>query len=423
MSIKSGQILHDVNGFVIDRIQTAGPGNLNIPEEKVYELGNYKSVGTVRDIPDLSFDLESFDVSTEFEALLIGENPTTFPSTVGSNEIDFRNAVPIDVISPFKSRKNAYDIVKGVAVPYLTLERASYRFGLRQNASQQFSLKGDSIYYIPGTPYYKEFTNVGAGPYSFGNTAITYTEGSNSVHALCVVLVDSTTKAYKRLFYVPSGDLATSDYSYTDTSSTVTLSDDYSADYDTVRIVWGSTTSVNYTQTGNNPSGNPVHEGTSGTKPIAVRAKDIDIYIGTTGATPVFTRLNSVQSFEATWSVNLDNDEEFGNEHYVSQDYETAEVTGTVGVKPYDPADLWSKLAQITGVASNEVVGPQIATPVPLEARIYHPDTGSILKTIYIPDARFQIPGYSGQVQQKVETSLPFTSDGGLMYVYNGARV
>ena len=52
---------------VIDRAQTAGPGQLNIPTQKIYELGNYKSVSTIRDTPDLTFNLESFDVSTEIE--------------------------------------------------------------------------------------------------------------------------------------------------------------------------------------------------------------------------------------------------------------------------------------------------------------------------------------------------------------------
>jgi hypothetical protein len=47
MAIKGGQIIHAGNGVaVIDRIQTAGPGQLNIPTEKIYELGNYKSVAT-----------------------------------------------------------------------------------------------------------------------------------------------------------------------------------------------------------------------------------------------------------------------------------------------------------------------------------------------------------------------------------------
>lgn len=432
MAIKAGAILTDVNGFVVDRIQSGGPGNLNIPEEKIYELGNWNTVATIRDIPDLTFDLESFDVFSEFEALLIGKSGAAAPGdaavggqlsgVVGSNEIDFQSHVPIDVISPFKSRRNAYNIVKGVAIPYLTLESAGYTFGIGQNASQRFSLKGDSIYYTPGQPYYQEFAYTGTGTYTFDNTAILYEEDNSDIYALCVVAVTDLGD-YKRLFI---GD----DFTNTQSGLTITSTGDGKVDNlqvsnpanTVLRVVYSSTTKTDYTQSGNNPTGNKVHQGVS-VKPAAVRPKDIDVYIGTTGATPVFTRLNAVQSAEVTWSVSLDPDQEFGNKHYVAQDYDIPDVTGTIGVRPYDPANMWEKLATITGVDPNNVVGPDSAIPVPIEIRINHPDTGDRVKTIYVPDARFQIPGYSGQVQQKVETSLPFTSDGGLMYVYNGARV
>ena len=412
MSIRGSQILHDVNGFVVDRIQTAGPGALNIPEEKVYELGNFETIATVRDIPDLTFSLQSFDVSCEFEALLNGLNPTSLTS---DQEINFVNHVPIDVISPFKSRRGSFDIVKGVAIPYLTLERASYTYGLRQNASQEFTLRGDSIYYTQGQPYYQEYSNTGTGPYAFGMSADIYTEGANTLYALCVVLVDSGTGAYKRLFFDASGDSG-----YTNIATAVTLATDESADYDTVRIVWSSSsTTGSYTQLGNNPNGNPVHQNVS-VKPAAVRPKDIDVYIGTPGATPVYTRMNSVQSAQVDWAVTLENDEEFGNPHYVTSDYDVPEVTGQIGIKPFDPADLFFKLAQITGVPDTEVIGPELTTPVPLEIRINHPDTGARLKTISVPDARFQVPGLQGQVQTKLENSFSFTSDTGVMKVYNG---
>jgi hypothetical protein len=432
MAIKAGAILTDVNGFVVDRIQSGGPGNLNIPEEKIYELGNWNTVATIRDIPDLTFDLESFDVFSEFEALLIGKSGAAAPGdaavggqlsgVVNSNEIDFQSHVPIDVISPFKSRRNAYNIVKGVAIPYLTLESAGYTFGIGQNASQRFSLKGDSIYYTPGQPYYQEFSYTGTGSYTFDNTAILYEEDNSDIYALCVVAVTDLGD-YKRLFI---GD----DFTNNSAGLTITSTGDDKVDNlqrtnpanTVLRVVYSSTTKTDYTQSGNNPTGNKVHQGVS-VKPAAVRPKDIDVYIGTTGATPVFTRLNAVQSAEVTWSVSLDPDQEFGNKHYVAQDYDIPDVTGTIGVRPYDPANMWEKLATITGVDPNNVVGPDSAIPVPIEIRINHPDTGDRVKTIYVPDARFQIPGYSGQVQQKVETSLPFTSDGGLMYVYNGARV
>lgn len=404
----------------MDRIQTGGPGDLNIPEEKIYELGNKQSVATVRDIPEISFDIESYDMTAEFEAMLINEDPDTFSSTVGSNEIDFRDAVPIDIISPWKSRKNAHDIVKGVIVPYLTLENATYRFGVGENSTQSFSMRGDSIFYTPGQPWYEEFTNTGEGPYTLenSNTATLYDQSGDSLYVLSVCLVDSTTKAYQRLFYDATGATG-----YLNTSTSVTLYDDVSSTYDTVRITYGTTAGTDdYDQDGNNYAGNIIHPSAS-VKPAAIRGKDIEIWLGDTAATTVFSKMTNVQNFEATWSVTLENDEELGNERYVDTDYDVPEVSGTIGVKPYNPADLFSKIAAITGVSETEVIGPNITVTVPLEARIKHPDTGDVLKTIYTPDARFTVPGYNGQANAKLETSMAWSSDSGVMYVYNGERV
>jgi hypothetical protein len=428
MAIKSGQILTDANGYVIDRIQNAGPGNLNIPQEKIYELGNDKTVATIYDIPDLSFSLESFDTTTEFETVLIGKDPTTFSSTPGSNEIDFINSVPLDVISPFKSKKGAYDVVKGIIVPYLTLEQVTYRFGLRQNANQSFTLRGDSIYYCPAKPYYEEVTiSSGPGPYTLagGRSATVYTEGANTIHVLCVTLFDSTgTLVPKRCMYDAA---ATSGFFYSDTTTSFTLADDPSDSgsvmygYDKAHIVYSSAAAVSYTATGNNPNGHAVVQNVS-VKPAAVRPKDIDVYVSNGAATPTWSRLTGVQSAEVTRRVNLQNDEEFGNAHYVGQDYETADVNGSVGFKPLDPADLLAKLHAITGVNTAEVIGPNISTPIGMEIHINHPSTGSRLKTIYVEDARFTVPGLNGRVQQKLETTLSFNSDEGNLKVYNGKR-
>lgn len=419
MATLGGQILHQAGKYVLDRIQSAGPGDLNIPEEKIYELGNFESIGTIRDIPEISFQLESYDMSTEMECILVNEDPTTFSSTPGSNEIDFRDSVPIDIISPWKSRRNQFNIVSGVVIPYLTLESATYRFGVGENSTQSFTLRGDSIFYTLGSPYTEEFTNTGVGPYTLGETARLYSPTvADSVYVLSVCLVDSVSGAYKRVFFDSTGDSG-----YTNTSTTFTLPVDESADYDTVRVTYGSTnTTEEYTQTGNNPHGEPVHRTTT-LKPAAVRGKDIDVYIGSADATPTWTRLNSVQNFETTWSVSLENDEELGNDRYVSSEYDVPEVSGSIGVKPFDPADLFNKIGQITGVDTSEVIGPNVTNVVPLEVRVSHPDTGDRLKTFYIPDARFTVPGYSGQANTKLETSMNYSSESGVLYVYNGERV
>src|SRR3954471_7644598 len=127
MAITGGQILHVGNDQVfIDRIQTAGRGTLNIPTEKIYELGNYESVATVRDVPDLQFSMESLDVSTEIEALLTGGDGSELSS-------DLSKMLAIDIASPFKAGKTApqpFDIIASVGMPYLYPESVSYRFGL-----------------------------------------------------------------------------------------------------------------------------------------------------------------------------------------------------------------------------------------------------------------------------------------------------
>ena len=401
MAIKSGNFIHSVHGDIIDRIQTGGVSSLNISEEKVYELGNYQSVSVVRDTPDLSFDVESLDVSTEFEAIIIGEDPGT---VVDGQEIDFVNAVPINVISPFKAGGTSFATVRGIAVPYLTLERVSYRFALRQNSTQSFTFRGDSVFYIPGTPYMQTYTNTGAVTYNFTNTAIVHVENGDNLYALSVCLYDSGTGAYRRLFF---GD------DYTNTSSGFTLLADTSADYDTIRVVYGSLVSTTYPQS--------VHENVS-TKPAAVRGKDIDVYLGTSDATPVFTRWRGVQSAEVTRSVNIENDEEFGNEHFVDSGYDTADVTGNIVMKPSDAAALWTKIAEIADVPTNEIVGPNTSTFLPLEIRISDPDSGDVLKTLYVPDARFQVPAIQGQANTKQQVTFNFTSDGGTLLVYEGER-
>ncbi len=60
----------DADGdWSIDRIQSNEPGHLNIPTEKIYDLGNSQSISTIHDIPEITFKLESFDVFQEPQRL------------------------------------------------------------------------------------------------------------------------------------------------------------------------------------------------------------------------------------------------------------------------------------------------------------------------------------------------------------------
>lgn len=405
MAIKGGQIIHAGNGVaVIDRVQTAGPGQLNIPTEKIYELGNYKSVATVRDTPDLSFSLESFDVSPEVEELLTGK-------TMDATGIDLATARPVDFASQFKAGLTAPDpfrVTSSVALPFLNLEQMSYRFGLRDNASQTATLRGDTIFYNPGPAYVEET----AGTATAGQTIVTdhpaYEVATGVSHRILAVTAGS-----KRLALGPD---------YTETAgtvtngaavTTVTLTNAVPVD-ENIRIVYSSPDALTYPQA--------THPDTT-VKPAAVKGRDIEVYIGGYDPADVAgsqaNKLISVQSVNVDWRVTLDKDEEFGNHYAVATDFEVPTVNGSVDIKPRDDVDFRALLRKFTGVTDpNLVIGPDTAVALPMDVVIKNPETGDVVKRLHVPDARFTAPGYSGRVQQKLTVTLNFESDEGSLLVF-----
>jgi hypothetical protein len=409
MAIKSGQFVMTNSGLLIDRVQTGGVSNLGIPSERIYELGNYHTLTTLRDIPDLSFDVESYDVSCKMEALLLGLDPAN--NVAGTTAFDFNLAQPFNVLSPFRSSQNHFDAIRGLVVPHLALESVAYKFGVKQNASQTYTLKGDSVFFVPNIPYEDVYTSDGTTTtHSLTHTALEYFNTTLGVAQfvvnMSVYYADGT---FARLFNGTHFD-------YTDTSTVVTFNaGKVPVSGSKIRVQYASTTSENILQAANDADGISV-------SPAAIRAKDIDIYIGTSGPTPTFSRWTGVQSFDCTWKVNLDPNLEFGNPLTVSSDYVTAEVDGTITTRDVSVTELFNKIYQATNVPTNQVAGALSSTPIPVEIRLSNPDTGTALKTIYIPDARFEPPTTSGRVNQKLDTPFKYSSDTGLLFVYDGQR-
>lgn len=399
MSVKAGDLLHVANQILVDRIQTAGPGQLNIPTEKIYELGNYNSVATIRDIPDLTFAMESLDVSAEIEAMLLGRD---FATDAAGQAYVIANSLPMDIISEFKRGKTdaaPYDVRASVALPFLTLESLSYRFGLRDNATQALSLRGDSIFYADGSAYTQEEagTNVANQAITFANAPIAYNGDpiAGTRYALGVSL--------------STGQRLTKGVDYTETATTVTILNAVPLTT-TIRVVYQSAVVANYPQAS--------HEVASATRPAAIRGKDIEVRIG--GAT-VGDRWTSIQSVTVDYRVTLERDEEFGNSQVVSQDYDVPVVTGSVDLKPRDVAELLTKIRQVAGGPTG-VIGPFTSAPLEMHIILRSPTDGSVLKTLFVPDARFTLPGYSARVQTKQTITFPFESDAGSLTVYKGAK-
>jgi hypothetical protein len=482
VAIKGGSIIHVGNGdTLIDRVQTGGPGQVNIPTEKIYELGNYKSVATVRDTPDLTFSLESYDVSTEIEALLSGmaqgrttadasidaASPTltsasgnftaadvgktvivrgagadgadlTTTITAVTNQTtvtladnattavadgifrligevggyDLAKAKPVDFASQFKAGQDAADpfkVVASVALPFLYVEQMSYRFGLRDNATQSASLRGDTIFYNPGATFVEEVAGSGAA----GQTIVTE-HPAFQVAAGDQRRVLAVTAGKNRLNF--GADYAETYGAVANGAAvtTVTLEDAVPAD-ETVRIMYSSPDRVEYTQTAH-PSAT--------VKPAAVKGKDIEVYVGGYDPDDVLgsqvNKMTSVQAVNVDWRVTIDKDEEFGNYYAVGLDFDVPQVNGSVDIKPRDPAEFNALVRQVSGVTDpNKVVGTSTSVPLPLDVVVKNPETGQTLKRLHVPDARFTPPGYSGRVQQKTTITMNYESDEGTLIVFD----
>jgi hypothetical protein len=414
LAIKAGQILHAMNTFIVDRIQTAG-ANLNIPTERVHELGNFQSVAVIRDIPDLSFDLDVLDVGTAIEGLLTQIDSDPHADAAGT-QYDLLTNFPADIISPMKSAQGAFDIVKSVVVPHLTLESASYRYGLQENAGEQYTLQGDAIFYVPGNAITIFHEGDGSETsFDFEDpddpletlTALPYLEGGVTFYALNVSV---------------DGQRMSRGFDYTDTATGIEFNDAPENEA-AIRIIIGVSVTEKALTFGQN-----VHRDIS-IKPAAIRGKDIDVFIGEQNGDP--WRWGGIQSVNLDWRVDLEDDFEFGQSRAVNRDATDApEVTGQIELRPRNPRDFFDRLRAITGVDQDEVIGPQSSVVVPLEIQLKNPESGGaasmqpgdVVKTLYVPDARFTIPGYEGRVQTKSDPTLEFESDTGLLEVFKGAR-
>ena len=390
MAIKGGQILHVSNGFIIDRIQTGGVTGLNVNEDRLEELGNYEAIGTLRDIPDLTFEIESFDVTTELESVLTGGDNMEAAGT----EFDLSTFIPIDIISPFKGSGQVFTIDGGVIVPFLSLESMSYSFSLTDPSTMTATMRGDSVFYLPNaSPYYETFDGDGiVTVFAFTDgPALKSTIGGLEYYALSVMVDQQDGEGWIRQRLVTDYTNQAADFTFLTAPATGT---------DNIKVVYGSAVQATYLQAIHNTA-----------DPAGIRGRDI------------FVKLDSndwlgVQSANVDWSVTLERDEEFGNPQIVAQDFEVPEVTGSITMKPSDIDALFTQIQEAAGVTGTDLPNAT-EDPPELEVEIKIVDsTGSTTKTLRIPEAKFVLPQIQGQVGTKLEQDFSFTSATGSLQIF-----
>lgn len=408
MAIKGGDAVIVGRSVVLDRVQTGGPGQLNIPSEKIYEVGDYQSVATVLDTPDLQFTAESFDVRAEAEATCLGR---TYGSDSPGQEYDLSLCLPLNALAQIKRGKTATspdNVAGSIVAPYLTVDSISYRYGIRDNAQQTFSLRGDSLYYSQGSAYEEETTgtNTANQVVSLTHLAYPYADPILGVtrYALGVFL-----RSGRRLRYgVDYTEAATGVGAAKDVDVTVIAA---VAASDKIVVVYSSDTVASYPQNS--------FPDADATAPAAIKGKNIDVYLDGVTSGDLQTR---VQSATVDWKITLDRDEEFGNPEIVSQDYDVPAVTGTIQFKPDNMADFLTRLRTVSGVPTGQVIGPWTRDPISLDIVLKAPEDGSVVKTLYVEDAQFTLPSAQFRANQKTTVDFNFESAGGNLSAFKGER-
>lgn len=401
MAVRGGQILTYGGVELMSRMPQVGASEPQLNRSKLYETGNAQTTGDTRDIPNVPFEVRSYDMTCHQEAVILGLDPS---SLVASQELDLAAAVPVDFVMPWKDGLRDYDVNAGVIAAYQYLESVSYRFGVRASAEQSFNFRGDNLFYVTeGVPRYQEFAASGTGPYNFANgPAIATVEQGEDVFAysVCIIETDGTVT---RLYHGED---------YTDTATGVTLVDAAPA-LSTVKVTYAGPGPVEFPQS--------IHP-SSTLVPADIRPAQIQVFISTIEATPVQERLRGIQQIEATQRFTREPDEELGNSRYVAYDYETPEASGSMTMRAPDIAYYMSVVARILGVNVGETANILSEVALDLDFVIRHPSTGDVLKTIYVPSVRFNPPPATAQANAKMDQQISYTSDTGAMLIYNGER-
>jgi hypothetical protein len=412
MSVHAGTILHVAGNNVIDRIQSAGLGDVRVPIETIREVGNYLVVDKVPGEPDFTFTMEGYDVSTDLIAFLTGQiGALASGSAPGSGDPDgteyrWEDVGPVNIASPWKDAAtgSAGVIAAGHLVPGYHPTRLRYRFGVTDFATQEAELSGGAFYYAGRAPV-EEFA-VGDGAitdFVTSEPTVHYRRGGavgTEFRDVFGVIVGKTLMIPDVDYTVAGGDGAPATISFTDAP----------ANGARIRFAYFTTAAKAYPQT--------VHAATI-VKPGAVRGRNIKIYLGEGGDRQ---RVGGVQTWELEATVEGDIEREMGSEEAVGRTINGTDTTGNMAVRAKDHAAFLALLSKVTGVADDEVFGFFNQNTIPMEVVIENPKTGQPLKTIVVDDAQFQPPGTPARVNTPTDFGFRWDSLNGTFREFKGAR-
>lgn len=414
MTILAGTILHVGGNNIIDRLQSAGLSNTKMPLEAIREVGSVNIVDKVPGEPDFTFTMESFDVSTEIEAWLTGAvGDGTVAGAPGAADpagtqyaIDGVHTQFVNITSPWRDPlSSAGTITAGHIIPGYFPTKVSYKYGVKDNASESVDLQGSTFYYNENPPVEKYFTGNGSTvTFTTSEATVPYREygvGGTKFRSIFGVIVN--------------GVLMTKDVDYTTTptdGSTGVASIVFGTAPPAAAVIkccYFTTATKSYPKALN---------ASAVVKPAAVRGRNVCVFLGSGGAA---AQLGAVQSATVEYMCKGQVERELCSYEITGYTVLETDVTGQIVIRARDKDQLFAILSKITGISRSEVIGWLNINPIPMSIKIQNPKTPAvILKTLYVSDAMFDMPDGSVKVNTAMDFTLDFESQTGTFAVYKG---
>lgn len=411
MSVHAGSILTIGGNTVIDRIQSAGLGDVRLPIETIREVGNREVVDKVPGEADFTFTLESLNTSTELMAFLTGKWGAGSASAQApgaedpeGTEYDWLDCKFVNIASPWKdpTTGSAGVVEAGHLVPGYYPTRLRYRFGVTDNSTQEVELAGGSFFYGKYTPVEEQATGNGSkDEFTTSENTIKYRKGG------------STGTEFRNVFgVIVNGVLFTEDIDYTvsggnGSPATIEFNEAPEEEAD-IRFCYFTDGEHAYPQT--------VHA-SSVVLPGAVRGRNIHVYVEG-------EKIGGIQTVELEATVDGEVERQLGTEEILGRVVNGTDTTGTLTIRSRDADSFFKVLTQVTDVSEEEVYGYFNENSVLLEIKIENPkEPGKLLKTIRITDAKFQPPGTPARVNAATDFAVNFESVNGTFREKKGGEL
>jgi hypothetical protein len=415
MAVNAGSIVTVGGRTVIDRLQSAGLGDVNTSYETIREVGNYNVVDKIPEDQEFTFSMESWDVSTDLEAWLTGKVAGSLASGQAPGHDDPEGTAYkwsdfgyVNITSPWKDEQGSdkYEVVAGHALPGYFPTSYAVQLGVSDNAATTVELAGGRYYYALGAPVEEYASGTGnKTAFTTADPVIQHRIGGadgTSFDWVWGVLVG-------KKFMTPGTDYTVE--AEDGETATITFAQAPPAGTDNVRFVYFTTATKTYPQA--------VHPDTI-TKPGAVKGRNIAVFLHTkTGR----VKLPRLQSWSMDASVETDVEREFGNVDIVDRTVNGRDVNGNLTVRARDAEAFVDFLKLITGVDTDEVYGNDNQLAQGMEVVIFNPkNPAQVLKTYWIEDAIVSVPGTPAQVNSPTDFAVSWASLDGDFAAIKGAK-